>query len=145
MTLRDLRSLLESPFRNYANFSGRAGRAEFWLFLLSLFVANNLAWIIGYGGMMLAGYQSHDHRYETYHHTHAPDDDPGTNGPSLSHMGHEEHEEHDSQVIFKFHRHSSEEGYHLHGSIDAEHFLDEDHRRDDAKGRAHTHNVSGTL
>ena len=136
MTLRDLRSLLESPFRNYANFSGRAGRAEFWLFLLSLFVATNLAWIIGYGGMMLAGYQSHDHRYETYHHTHAPDDDPGTNGPSLSHMGHEGHEEHDSQVIFKFHRHSSEEGYHLHGSIDAEHFLDEDHRRDDAKGRA---------
>ena len=91
---------------------------------------------------MLAGYQSHDHRYETYHHTHAPDDDPGTNGPSLSHMGHEGH---DSPVIFKFHRHSSEEGYHLHGSIDAEHFLDEDHRRDDAKGRAHTHNVSGTL
>ena len=133
MTLRDLRSLLESPFRNYANFSGRAGRAEFWLFLLSLFVATNLAWIIGYGGMMLAGYQSHDHRYETYHHTHAPDDDPGTNGPSLSHMGHEGH---DSPVIFKFHRHSSEEGYHLHGSIDAEHFLDEDHRRDDAKGRA---------
>jgi len=145
MTLRDLQPLLESPFRNYANFSGRAGRAEFWLFLLSLFVATNLAWIIGYGGMMLAGYQSHDHRYETYHHTHAPDDDPGTNGPSLSHMGHEGHEEYDSQVIFKFHRHSSEEGYHLHGSIDAEHFLDEDHRRDDAKGRAHTHNVSGTL
>ena len=121
MTLRDLRSLLESPFRNYANFSGRAGRAEFWLFLLSLFVATNLAWIIGYGGMMLAGYQSHDHRYERYHHTHAPDDDPGTNGPGLSHMGHEGH---DSPVIFKFHRHSSEEGYHLHGSIDAEHFLD---------------------
>ena len=133
MTLRDLQPLLESPFRNYANFSGRAGRAEFWLFLLSLFVATNLAWIIGYGGMMLAGYQSHDHRYETYHHTHAPDDDPGTNGPSLSHMGHEGH---DSPVIFKFHHHSSEEGYHLHGSIDAEHFLDEDHRRDDAKGRA---------
>ena len=58
MTLPDLQPLLESPFRNYANFSGRAGRAEFWLFLLSLFVATNLAWIIGYGGMMLAGYQS---------------------------------------------------------------------------------------
>ena len=53
MTLRDLQPLLESPFRNYANFSGRAGRAEFWLFLLYLFPATNLAWIIGYGGMML--------------------------------------------------------------------------------------------
>ena len=49
---------------------------------LTIRKATNLAWIIGYGGMMLAGYQSHDHRYETYHHTHAPDDDPGTNvGP----------------------------------------------------------------
>ena len=46
------------------------------------------------------------------------------------------HEEYDSPVIFKFHRHSSEEGYLLHGSIDAEHFLEEHHRRDDAKGRA---------
>ena len=132
-TLRDLRSLLEGPFRNYANFSGGAGRAEFWLFLLSLFVATNIAWIIGYGGMMLAGYQSHDHRYETYHQSHAPDDDPGTNGPSLSQMGHEGH---DRLVIFKFHRHSSEEGYLLYGSVDAEHFLDEHYRRDDAKGRA---------
>ena len=65
MTLRDLRSFLESPFRNCANFYGRAGRAEFWLFLLSLFFANNLAYIIGYGGMMLASCQSHDHRYKT--------------------------------------------------------------------------------
>ena len=99
ITLHDLRSLLESPFRNYANFSGRTGRAEFGLFLLSLFVATNLAWIIGYGGMMLAGYQSHDHRYKTYHHSHAPDDDLGTNGPSHSHMGHEGH---DSPVILNF-------------------------------------------
>ena len=46
------------------------------------------------------------------------------------------HEVHDSPVIFKFHRHSSEEGYLLHGSIDAENLLDEHHRRDDAKRRA---------
>ena len=133
MTLRDLRSLIESPLRNYGNFSGRAGWAEFWLYLLSFFVATNLAWFIGYGGVMLAGYPSHDHRHETYHQSHAPDNDPGTNGPSLSHRGYEGH---DSPVTFKFHRHSSEEGYHLHGSIDAEDFLDEHHRRDDAKGGA---------
>ena len=30
-----LRSLLENPFRNYAVFSRRAGRAEFWLFILT--------------------------------------------------------------------------------------------------------------
>ena len=67
MTLLDLLALLESSFRNYTNFSRRAGRAEFWLFMLNLMVATNLAWIIGYGGMLLAGYQSHDHRYEKYH------------------------------------------------------------------------------
>ena len=53
MTLLNLLALLENSFRNYANFSRRAGRAKFWLFLLCLFLATNLAWIIRYGGMML--------------------------------------------------------------------------------------------
>ena len=141
MTLRDLRSLLESPFRNYANFSGRAGRAEFWLFILAFVILTNIASIIGYGGMRLAGYQSHDHQYETYHHIHSPEDETGTNGPGLSHM---EHEGHDSPVIFKFHRHSLKEGYHLHGSVDANQFLDEHHRRGNGRSRAKTGATEGT-
>ena len=30
-----IRHLLASPFLNYANFSGRSGRPEFWLFILT--------------------------------------------------------------------------------------------------------------
>ena len=120
MTLRDLRSLLESPFRNYANFSGRAGRAEFWLFILTFVVLTNLASVIGYGGMKLAGYQSHHHEYETLNHIHAPEDDTETSGLGLPHMVHEGH---DSTVIFKFHRHAPEEGYHLHAASTLNIFL----------------------
>ena len=78
MTLRDLRSLLERPFRNYANFSERAGRAEFWLFILTFVILTNLASVIGYGGKKLAGYQSHQHEYETLNHFHSPKDDTET-------------------------------------------------------------------
>ena len=78
MTLRDLQSLLESPFRNYANFSGPTGPAEFWLFILTFMILTNLASIIGYGGMKLAGYQSHHHEYETLNHIHSPEDDTET-------------------------------------------------------------------
>ena len=141
MTLRDLRSLLERPFRNYANFSGRAGRAEFWLFILTFVILTYLASLIGYGGMKLAGYQSHHHEYETLNHFHSPEDDTETSGLGLPHMVHEGH---DSTVIFKFHRHAPEEGYHLPGSIDAEHFLDEHQRRGDGKGRAGKSTAEGT-
>ena len=141
MTLREFRSLLERPFRNYANFSGRAGGAEFWLFLLSLFIATNLAWTIGYGGMRLAGYQSHYHQNGSHHHIHSLEDDTGTIGSGLSHMHHEGHE---SPLIFKFHRHSLEEGYHLHGSVDGEHFLDEHQRRDGGRDHAGKNADEGT-
>ena len=141
MTLRVLRSLLERPFRNYANFSGRTGRAEFWLFILTFVILTYPASVIGYGGMKLAGYQSHHHEYETLNHIHAPEDDTETSGLGLPHMVNEIH---DSTVIFKFHRHAPEKGYHLHGSIDAEHFLDEHQRRGDGKGRAGKSTAEGT-
>jgi uncharacterized membrane protein YhaH (DUF805 family) len=51
-----LRPLLENPFRNYAVFSGRAGRAEFWLFILTFVVITQLAWLIGFGVMKIAGF-----------------------------------------------------------------------------------------
>lgn len=135
MTWRDLRPLLERPFRHYANFSGRAGRAEFWLFILTFVILTNLASIIGYGGMRLAGYQSHHHQ-ETYHHLHPPSEDTDTNGAGLSHM---DHHGSDNPVIFKFHRHSAGEGYHLHGSIDAPYYLDRYYRHGDGDGERHTH------
>ena len=115
MALRDLRPLIEQPFRKFATFSGRAGRGEYWLFILSVIILTNIAWLVGYGGMKLAGYPGH-HDGKTYHHIHAPADDAMPDSSGLSHMGHEEG---DSSVVLKFHPHSAEEGYHLHGSIDA--------------------------
>jgi len=56
-----LRPLLENPFRNYAVFSGRAGRAEFWLFILTFMVITQLAWLLGFGVMKIAGFDDpHD-------------------------------------------------------------------------------------
>jgi len=56
-----LRPLLENPFRNYAVFAGRAGRAEFWLFILTFVVITQLAWVLGFGVMKIAGFDNgHD-------------------------------------------------------------------------------------
>ena len=53
--------LMESPFRKYAVFSGRAGRAEFWLFILAFVVITQLAWLLGFGVMKIAGFdRNHD-------------------------------------------------------------------------------------
>ena len=56
----NLRPTLENPFRNYALFSGRAGRAEFWLFVLTFIVITQLAWLLGFGVMKIAGFDSGD-------------------------------------------------------------------------------------
>ena len=69
MALRDLRPLIEQPFRNFATFSGRAGRGEYWLFILSVIILTNISWLVGYGGMKLAGYPGH-HDGKTYHNIH---------------------------------------------------------------------------
>ena len=47
------RQLLEGPFRRFAEFGGRAGRAEFWMFALVFVVITELAWLVGYGGAAL--------------------------------------------------------------------------------------------
>ena len=53
-----LRHLIERPFRHYADFSGRSGRAEFWLLILVFVLVTELAWWAGFGGMRLAGYET---------------------------------------------------------------------------------------
>ena len=112
MALATLRPLLERPLRQYATFSGRSGRAEFWLFVLTFFVATSIAWPLGYGAMKLAGYESHDDK-GTFHH-HDPSEDGALDHDVLSDrlFG-----AHDRTAIFKLHRHPGEEGYHLHGLI----------------------------
>lgn len=131
MTFANPRALLHRPFRQYATFSGRSGRAEFWLFILAFFVLTNVAWPVGYGVMKIAGFESHhhigsSHPHETTHRNLLHDETISKhlhNGP-------------DNPIIFKLHRHMGEHmddhmgehGYHLHGSI-APWWDDDDHRR----------------
>ena len=62
-----LRHLVERPFRHYGDFSGRSGRAEYWLLILMFIVVTEIAWLVGFGGMRLAGYQADD-RSGTLHY-----------------------------------------------------------------------------
>ena len=62
-----LRHLVERPFRHYADFSGRSGRAEYWLLILMFIVVTEIAWLVGFGGMRLAGYEADD-RSGTLHY-----------------------------------------------------------------------------
>ena len=62
-----LRPLIETPFRKYAVFSGRAGRAEFWLFILTFIVITQLAWLLGFGVMKIVGLDR-DHDETSPHH-----------------------------------------------------------------------------
>ena len=112
MTLADFRQLLKRPFRQYAGFSGRSGRAEFWLFILTIFVLTNIAWIAGFGAMKLAGYDSHHNGTEHHDHYSMSGDKPEEDDHPGTLLG-----RHDSNVTFKIHRHKGDEEYHLHGSF----------------------------
>ena len=68
-----LRSLIENPFRNYAVFSGRAVRAEFWLFVLTFIVITQLAWLLGFGAMKIAGFDRNHDGTSSYHMMSRPD------------------------------------------------------------------------
>jgi len=105
-----IRQLIANPFRHYGDFSGRSGRAEYWLLILMFVLLTEFAWFIGFGGMRLAGYQADDHRahfQKTYEkrfgETAQPPDPDGTQ------------EDDESHVVFTLHRHD-EGGFHLHGS-----------------------------
>ena len=112
MTISSLRPILERPFRQYATFSDRSSRAEFWLFLLTFIVLTNIAWMIGFGAMKLAGYESHSHMKAAHEHQSHHEDMTGNPNQAERFHGTQ-----DSPVIFKLHRHEGEDGYHLHGSI----------------------------
>ena len=116
MTISSLRPILERPFRQYAIFSDRSSRTEFWLFLLTFIVLTNIAWMIGFGVMKLAGYESYDHRHDhiaTFHeHQSHYEGAPGNSDQTQRFHGTQ-----DSPIIFMLHQHAGEDGYHLHGSI----------------------------
>ena len=105
------RQLIERPFRHYADFSGRSGRAEYWLLILMFVVLTEVAWLIGFGGMRLAGYEAHDHA-ASFHHMF----ETKRNGENRTDLRDFMDDEEDSHIVFKLHRHG-EEGLHLHGDI----------------------------
>ena len=147
-----LRPLIENPFRNYAVFSGRAGRAEFWLFILTFVVITQLAWLLGFGVMKIAGFDR-DHDGAPPHHMMGsseygdlsrddadnmdadnmsadrmlrtdPDHEGWASGKYGGHHfnGYHSDRRHDDRVSFMIHRHGRD-GYHLHGIIRDDHIL----------------------
>ncbi len=98
-----IRHLLASLFLNYANFSGRSGRPEFWLFILTFTLVTQGSALIGYGIANLVTPHSPDksayHELEIHRNWH---------------HGHDN----DSRVTLTVHRHDHSEGFHLHGIID---------------------------
>lgn len=141
----NLRPTLENPFRNYALFSGRAGRAEFWLFVLTFIVITQLAWILGFGVMKIAGFDRGEDRGEDSTAQHQlmgkPEQDGAMQGhddkggaDNMTRMDQEgrptpdsedgssgvKDSDHDDMLNFMIHRHG-EDGYHLHGVIHDDH------------------------
>ena len=114
MTLVDLRILIMRPFNQYAVFSGRSGRAEFWLFVLTFIVFTEMAWIAGFSAMKLAGFDSHHHNTEHHNHYSYSQDGDGTEGDK--HLDDFDGED-GNPFTFKLHRHQGDEDYHLHGSF----------------------------
>lgn len=100
-----IRHLFTRPFMNYAGFSGRSGRPEFWLFILTFVLVTQGAELIGSGVAALAIPDKHDstefHRLER---------------DSLRHHNHDN----ESRVTFTIHRHNHSEGFHLHGMVNSE-------------------------
>ena len=107
-----IRQLIERPFRHYFDFSGRSGRAEYWLLILMFVILTEIAWLVGFGGMRLAGYEAHDH----LSHFYVSRDDMRGGTDHKADLDEFFDNEEESHVIFKLHRHD-DEGLHIHGSI----------------------------
>lgn len=108
------RQLIERPFRHYADFSGRSGRAEYWLLILLFIVLTEVAWLVGFGGMRLAGFDAYDHSARP-HFIYDNRPDAPENLHNLQDLL-DDGEDDDSHILFKLHRHDGE-GIHLHGSV----------------------------
>jgi uncharacterized membrane protein YhaH (DUF805 family) len=112
------RQLLERLFRRYARFGGRAGRAEFWLFVLVFILVTECSWLVGYGAASLVtGKNGYTHidassltsgTTITYSSTSA-----GGANDSLPFTDADEA----GDIVLKLHRHNDDEGWHFHGRL----------------------------
>ena len=128
------RQLLERPFRRFADFGGRAGRAEFWMFALVFVVLTELAWLAGYGGAALVpandvegtsgivavdpAEQADDHKL-----THTEMDEDGTDEVG--------------DIVVKLHRHAGDEDWHFHGRVNVDEGAEFFHHDLTGKDRMH--------
>lgn len=160
-----LRPLMESPFRKYAVFSGRAGRAEFWLFILTFVVITQLAWLLGFGVMKLAGFDR-NHDDTAAHYMTGPSENGGAKQNSAAstqpdnalpedgdtriepdrkeflsgisdkyHAGRYHADGHDDDSMRFMVHRHGRDGYHLHGIIRDNHGFDYDGGDPDDHGR----------
>lgn len=137
-----LRPLIENPFRNYAVFSGRAGRAEFWLFILTFIVITQLAWLLGFGVMKIAGFDRNHDRTSPHNvmeqseyggaskdalSSAQPDDSSSDERSSddRSKVYRDKNGHDDDMLNFMIHRHGGD-GYHLHGIMRDDHMFEYD-------------------
>ena len=128
------RQLLERPFRRFADFGGRAGRAEFWMFVLVFVVLTELAWLAGYGGAALV----------------PANDVDGTSGivavdPAVQTVDSqqpttemdEDGTDEVGDIVVKLHRHAVDEDWHLHGRANLDEGAEFSHRDLTDKDRMH--------
>lgn len=100
-----IRRLIAQPFLNYANFSGRSGRMEFWLFILiftlitqgSALIASGLATLVTDDGLQEKPFHRLEH-HELWHRWHNKN----------------------ARITVMIHRHGHSTGFHLHGMVNPE-------------------------
>ena len=128
------RQLLERPFRRFADFGGRAGRAEFWMFILVFVVLTELAWLAGYGGAALvpandvdgtSGIVAVDPAEQTVD-SQQPTTEMDEDG--TDEVG---------DIVVKLHRHAGDEDWHLHGRANLDEGAEFFHRDLTDKDRMH--------
>ena len=100
-----IRRLFAQPFRNYANFSGRSGRMEFWLFILTFTVITQGSALVASG---LATLVTDDRLQEKPYHR--------LEHHELWHRWHDEN----ARITFMIHRHDDSTRFHLHGMVNPE-------------------------
>lgn len=111
----DFVTLVHRPFKHYADFSGRSGRAEFWIFILTAIILMKVVSVATFSLLYLADY---DHDYQAQYHSHATGGSLLVGGQHSSASEQQDPSDRRKQgiddVVLEIHRHVGLDGYHLH-------------------------------
>ena len=128
------RQLLERPFRRFADFGGRAGRAEFWMFVLVFVVLTELAWLAGYGGAALVPANDVDGTSATI--AADPAEQTVDSRQTPAEMDADDTDE-VGDILVKLHRHAGDEDWHFHGRVNLDEGAEFFHHDLTGKDRMH--------